>query len=208
MEDTCIGIVDYDAGNIQSVMNALDYIGVDNQLVSDPGQLANFDGLIIPGVGAFDDAMDSLTKKGLVDGLNAIKGTKPVLGICLGMQVLCLSSDEGNKAGLGWVNAKVRKMEANNYNIKIPHMGWNQVNHTFDPLFDGIPNSSDFYFVHSFCVVTEDNELIKCDSEHGGTFTSAFAKDDIYGVQFHPEKSQDHGLTLLSNFVKVCHGKK
>ena len=208
MENTCIGIVDYDAGNIQSVINALDHIGVNNRLVSNPEHLVEFDGLIIPGVGAFDDAMYSLAKKGLIDGLNAIKGTKPVLGICLGMQVLCESSDEGSQAGLGWINAKVKKIEASNSKIKVPHMGWNQVNNTFDPLFEDIPNHSDFYFVHSFCVVSEDKELVQCNSEHGGTFTSAFVKDDVYGVQFHPEKSQDHGLTLLTNFIKVCHGKK
>ncbi len=208
MESTCIGIVDYDAGNIQSVINALDYIGVKNKLVSDPDKLLDFDGLIIPGVGSFDDAMYSLSKKGLIDGLNSIKGSRPILGICLGMQVLCQSSEEGSEAGLGWINASVKSIKVSDSTIKVPHMGWNEVNDTFSPLFSGIPNNTDFYFVHSFCVISEDADLTKSSSDHGEIFISAFAKDNIYGVQFHPEKSQDHGLTLLTNFVEVCHGQK
>lgn len=208
MEDTCIGIVDYDAGNIQSVINALNHIGVKNELVSDPNRLSSFDGLIIPGVGSFDDAMHSLSKKGLIDGLNSIKGLRPVLGICLGMQVLCQSSEEGNEAGLGWIDACVKSIDVSDSKIKVPHMGWNQVNDTFNPLFSGIPNNTDFYFVHSFCVTSQDANLTQSNSDHGEIFISAFSKDNIYGVQFHPEKSQDHGLTLLTNFIEVCHGQK
>jgi len=206
--DTCIGIVDYDAGNIQSVINALDHLGIKNKLVSDPDKLIGFDGLIIPGVGSFDDAMRSLEDKGLIDGLNDLKNKKPILGICLGMQVLCCSSEEGERPGLGWVNAKVKSICSNSPVIKVPHMGWNQVSNTINPLFNGIPNQADFYFVHSFCVVSDDESLVKSYSEHGECFISAFVQGDIFGVQFHPEKSQDHGLTLLENFVEVCHGEK
>jgi len=206
--DISIGIVDYNAGNIQSVINALDYLGVQNQLVSDPEVLAQFDGLIIPGVGSFDDAMNSLSNRGLVDGLNSVKNTLPILGICLGMQLLCSSSEEGNKPGLGWVDARVKSISVDSQKIKVPHMGWNQVSEPFNPLFNRIPDETDFYFVHSYCVVTDDASLTTAHSQHGEEFVCAFSKGDIFGVQFHPEKSQDHGLTLLQNFVEVCHGKK
>jgi imidazole glycerol phosphate synthase, glutamine amidotransferase subunit len=200
--------VDYNAGNIQSIINALNYLGIKNQLVSDPCALAQYDGLIIPGVGAFDDAMDSLSNRGMVDGLNSVKNTLPILGICLGMQLMCSSSEEGSKPGLGWINARVKSIVPTSKKIKVPHMGWNQVNEVFNPLFTDIPNQADFYFVHSYCVVSGDELLTTAHSSHGENFISSFSHNDIFGVQFHPEKSQDHGLTLLDNFAEVCHGKK
>ena len=199
-----IAIVDYGAGNIFSVKNALDYLGYDNKLTNKIQDLKDADAIILPGVGAFPHAMEQLNASGLVDTIKEQAKIKPLLGICLGMQMLFEKSYEFEECdGLGLIKGYVDKIEESA--LVIPHMGWNklEINHEC-PLFDGLTDDEYVYFVHSYKAFCEDENLYAyCDY---GNKVTAMVSDGkyVFGAQFHPEKSGKTGLKILENFVKFC----
>ena len=202
-----ISIVNYGLGNLKSVLNMINKIGGQATIETNPKVLDHADKIILPGVGAFDYSMSNLNKNGWINALNeAVLARKvPVLGICLGMQLMCKSSEEGIIPGLGWIDADVKKF---NYpldsNFKIPHMGWNTVNiKKSNPLITDKENEQRFYFVHSYHVVCNNMKDILTTSHHGYEITSAFSHNNIYGVQFHPEKSHRFGMALLKKFIEM-----
>ena len=202
-----IGIVDYGLGNIQSVKNAILFhapdISVD--LVHKPDELNQFDKLILPGVGAFGDAMKLINEKGWNDVIKeeAKKG-KYILGICLGMQLLSSRSYEfGEHQGLNLIAGEVTKFDLPSH-YRIPHIGWNNVHFNYShPLAIDVEQDADFYFVHSYHFKCDDPQYALANTSYGNTFTSVVAKENIMGVQFHPEKSQEVGLKLISNFIEL-----
>ena len=203
-----IAIIDYGMGNLRSVEKGFLKAGVDVRVTNRPEDVGNADGVVLPGVGAFKDCMQELANLDLIDAVaRAIKKGKPYLGICLGLQVLFSESEEFGKCrGLDIFRGKVVRFE--NGDLKIPQMGWNQLNiKNTNPLFNGIPDKSYFYFVHSFYVAPEDNSIIATTTDYGIEFTSSVRKDNIFAVQFHPEKSQALGLRLLKNFGDIVAGK-
>lgn len=203
-----IAIVDYSMGNVGSIQRMLKKVGADSVLTADPDELRAADKLILPGVGAFDAGMNRLRDTGLADLLNelVLEHRKPVLGICLGMQLLLESSEEGTSSGLGWVPGHVRRFDWPHEQkaLKVPHMGWNLVRPSNgSPLFQDLDEQSRFYFVHSFFASPEDATSQAASSNYGFDFCCAVQKDNVYGVQFHPEKSHRYGLQLLQNFVEL-----
>ncbi len=200
-----IGIIDYGMGNIGSVLKAFEYLGIKAFVSSSPDELKRAHALVLPGVGAFGDAMSNLAKNGLIELLNEeiIEKKKPYLGICLGLQLIFEESEEfGKQKGFGWVKGKVVKFNLPE-GYKIPHMGWNQVwTKGEHPLFDRIPSGTYFYFVHSYYASTEEKEFEFATTDYGVDFTSAVVKDNIVAVQFHPEKSGRIGLRFLNNFFR------
>lgn len=195
-----IAIVDYGAGNIFSVKNALDYLGMDNILTSEKKDIENADAIILPGVGAFPSAMKMLDKIGLTDTLKNEAGKKPFLGICLGMQMLFSKSYEFEECdGLGFIDGKVDKINAPD--LIIPHMGWNKLEILNDcPLLNGLSEDSYVYFVHSYQAYCDDKN-ISAYCEYGGKVPAlVFNGEYVYGAQFHPEKSGETGLQILRNF--------
>ncbi len=201
-----VAIVDYNIGNLASVYNACKLIGVDAHIVSDPTLLKDYDRVILPGVGAFADAMDHLETTGMKQAILDYATTgKPIIGICLGMQLLFESSEEfGHTQGLGLIPGKVvafdkSKMDMDDH--KIPHVGWNKLFTKPSPLFQGLENPY-LYFVHSFHAVTDDQYTIGT-THYGYDFVSAVNKDNIYGFQPHPEKSHDNGIQILKNFMEL-----
>ena len=200
-----IAIVDYGMGNIKSLTSSLKYLGVDEiTLTNNFQELRSADKLILPGVGSFAKAMSKIIENKLNDKLNkiVIQEKKPILGICLGMQLLCNSSTEdGLNKGLSFINANVIKFEENN--IKIPHVGFNQVEiNSNSKIFKQISNNSDFYFTHSYKVTTTEN-INQSICNYEKNFIAAYEIENIYGTQFHPELSQNNGLQLLKNFLKT-----
>jgi glutamine amidotransferase len=198
-----VGIVDYGMGNLGSVANALRAVGGEPVIVARPEALAGFERLIVPGVGAFAEAMQQLDARGLVEPLDERRRAGvPLLGICLGMQLFARSSEEhGLNAGLGWIDAQVRGFPAE-AGLKVPHMGWDDVLRRRDhPLIDGIADGSDFYFVHSFYVDCAEPADVLLAGDYGRDYCAMFCRDNVAGVQFHPEKSQQAGLRLLKNFL-------
>lgn len=202
-----IVIVDYQMGNIGSILNMLKKIGAAGTISSDPGEIRKADRLILPGVGAFDQGMANLARLGLIPVLNelAMDGKRPVLGICLGMQLMTNSSEEGKAAGLGWIAARtVRFRHDPSLNLKVPHMGWNSVMQKKEsPLLAGMFAEPRFYFVHSYHAVCNDAGDILTSTTYGYDFTSAFQHGNVIGVQFHPEKSHKFGMKLLKNFAEA-----
>ncbi len=202
-----IGLIDYGMGNLRSVSNAFDKIGSKAEIVSDPEKLKDFDKVILPGVGAYKDAMAHLRSSGMQESiLEFAKSGKALMGICLGMQLLLESSDEfGFTKGLGLIQGEVRGFDKSKFNhkLKVPHMGWNElfVQHN-SKLFEGMSREIYLYFVHSFHVVCDDKYTLG-KSFYGYDFVSAVEKDNIYGFQPHPEKSHTNGLKILENFVKI-----
>ena len=204
-----IGIVDYNMGNLASVINAFAKVGADTTLESDPSRLSQYDKLILPGVGAFGDAMAHLKSNGMNEAVKAYAASgKPLLGICLGMQLLFESSEEfGATEGLGLIPGKVVAFDENAFDHpqKVPHMGWNEMfcrGLTPTKLFDGLPNDFYLYFVHSFHAVCEDKYAIG-KTHYGYEFVSAVQNGNIYGIQPHPEKSHENGLKIIENFAKL-----
>lgn len=200
-----ITIVDYGMGNLGSLENMFRYIGLPAQTSSKREVIEQATKLVLPGVGAFDRAMNKIREGGLRDILaqKALKEKIPVLGVCLGMQLLTEYSEEGNVEGLGWIPAQTCKIPVLE-KLKVPHMGWNSVYFDKkDPLIKGMDADSRFYFVHSYYVKVknEENSLLK--AKHGVTFDAAIKLDNIYGAQFHPEKSHKHGMQLLKNFGEL-----
>ena len=201
-----IAIVDYGLCNLFSVRAAVERLGGAAVVTDDPAVLARADKLILPGVGAFGDAMQSLERLGLAAALRrlVVEEGRPILGICLGFQLLCGSSTEfGEHAGLGLIAARVERFDGRALGVRVPHVGWNAVRQTTaSPMFAGIPDESVFYFVHSYRVLAPDEAGVCVGvCEYGETFCAAMAKGNIWGAQFHPEKSQRHGLALLANFL-------
>ncbi len=202
-----IGIVDYNMGNLASVINAFESVGADIKVESDPKKLQNYDKLILPGVGAFGDAMEHLKSDGMDEAVKAYaKSGKPLLGICLGMQLLFESSEEfGTTQGLGLIEGRVVAFDESKFDhkLKVPHMGWNELFKQRDTkIFDGLNKEFYLYFVHSFHAVCEDKYAIG-KTYYGYEFVSAVNKDNIYGIQPHPEKSHENGLKIIENFVKL-----
>ncbi|MBI5213427.1 MAG: imidazole glycerol phosphate synthase subunit HisH [Nitrospirae bacterium] len=200
-----IAIVDYGMGNIRSVEKGFAKVGADVRITSDPKIIADAKGIVLPGVGAFRDCMKNLDNLKLLDSIvKEIQKGKPYLGICLGLQILFTESEEfGICKGLDVFNGKVVKFrfEGNQQLLKIPHMGWNTVKLARKPpIFDGIQDNSYFYFVHSFYVAPEERTIIAGTTEYGIEFTSMVWKDNVFATQFHPEKSQELGLTILKGF--------
>lgn len=197
-----ITIIDYNAGNIKSVTNALDSLNVKYEITADPNKILATEKIIFPGVGAAGSAMQNLKKTQLDKIIPQIK--VPFLGICLGMQILLNSSEEDQTECLGIFDGKVKKFQAQTPDQKIPHMGWNQVQiQSTNPLFKDIPNQSFFYFVHSYyCDLKEPKEAIG-QTEYIHPFDCAANKNNFYATQFHPEKSGEIGLKLLKNFVEL-----
>ncbi len=203
---TTVAIIDYGRGNVRSVANALEYCGADAVVTSDPTAIDDASHILLPGVGAFGDAMAALVERGLPEILHrqVFEKGKPFLGICLGMQVLAARGlEHGEHQGLGWITGDVVRLEPGPDALKIPHMGWNDVHLARPhPVFAGLrPSQLTFYFVHSYHFRADGaHVLATCD--YGPPFTAAVAKDNMIATQFHPEKSQDSGVELLQNFVK------
>lgn len=197
-----ISVVDYGMGNIGSIKNMLKKIGVDSKLIDKPEQLDPSKSIILPGVGAFDNAMRRLNDLGFSARLQELAaGGTPLLGICLGMQLLGNGSEEGNLDGLKLIPGKTQKfvLEAD---FKIPHMGWNKVMNSNTGLFHELEDSK-FYFVHSYHFVPEKEAYILGETNYGVKFVSSIKKDKVYGAQFHPEKSHKYGMQLLKNFCAI-----
>ena len=196
-----IAIVDYGMGNLRSVEKALEKVGAEVNVTRDPDELRRADRIVLPGVGAFGDAMTNLEKRGLVEAIKEeVAAGKPFLGICLGLDLLFEESDEhGLHRGLGLLPGRVELLPTR---LKIPQIGWNQVAiRKQSPLLAGIPDGSSFYFVHSYAVVPRQESDILCVTEYGCTFVSAVERGNIAAFQFHPEKSSSLGLTILRNFA-------
>ena len=195
-----IAIVDYGMGNLRSVEKGFLKVGVGAKVVSEPGAVDNASAVVLPGVGAFRDCMKNLEEKSLIESIvRSIQKGKPYLGICLGLQVLFTESEEfGIYKGLDIFKGKVVRFQID---LKVPHMGWNNVKLVkMPPIFEGIKDEAFFYFVHSFYVVSDSKDVIAATTDYGITFTSMVWKDNIFATQFHPEKSQETGLRLLRKF--------
>jgi glutamine amidotransferase len=205
-----IAIIDYGMGNLRSVEKGFLKVGAEVRVTNKPDDVLNADGVVLPGVGAFRDCMGELNNLNLIRSVHdTIESGKPYLGICLGLQVLFSESDEfGNCRGLDILKGRVIRFDLENKELKIPQMGWNQLNiKRNNPLFKNIPDKSYFYFVHSYYVSPDDSSVIATTTDYGIEFTSSVWKDNIYAVQFHPEKSQIHGLQLLRNFTDIVNEK-
>jgi glutamine amidotransferase len=202
-----IVIIDYDMGNVGSIANMIKRVGGESVISNDLAVINAADKLILPGVGAFDTGMRNIDRFGIRDVLNSkvLDDRTPILGICLGMQLLGKKSDEGQLPGLGWIDAETVKFSANGseqHKLRIPHMGWNQARVVkADPLFQGVLDPPRFYFVHSYHVVCKDQNDVLAITTYGLSFTSALSRANIWGTQFHPEKSHSYGMTLFHNFV-------
>lgn len=198
-----IAIIDYGMGNLRSVYRGFLKAGVQVAVVENPDLVDGADGVVLPGVGAFADAMVNLRAAGMVGAIQrAVAAGKPLLGICLGQQLLFEASEEwGHHKGLGIFPGQVRRLPEG---LKVPHMGWNQIEIIRpDPLLAGIPDLSSFYFVHSYAVYPADKDIILTMTEYGIRFASIVGKGKVYGIQFHPEKSSSLGLKILENFGRV-----
>ncbi len=200
-------IIDYNMGNLASVQNACAKIGKPAQIVREPEQLEQFDRIILPGVGAFGDAMEHLKQSGMDEAIKTFAASgKPLLGICLGMQLLLESSEEfGTHEGLGLIPGKVVRFDTAKFPkpLKVPHMGWNELFvKARTPLFKGLPEAFYLYFVHSYHAVCEE-ELVMGETLYGYTFPSSIYRENIFGLQPHPEKSHKNGLQILKNFMEV-----
>lgn len=196
-----IAIIDYGAGNLQSVKNALDYLKVDSVITSNAKDIIKAKKIIFPGVGSFGDGIRALYELDLVDPImKVIEDNKPFLGICLGMEVLFEKSEESpGVEGLGIFGGRVKKFKGS---LKIPQIGWNQIKiQKESAILEGIPDSSFFYFVHSYYAEPKDNEIALAKTDYGGEFVSAVEKGNIFALQFHPERSGDIGLRILKNFA-------
>jgi glutamine amidotransferase len=203
-----IAIIDYGMGNLRSVEKGFMKVGADVRVTNRPEDVEKARAVVLPGVGAFKDCMKELTNLDLIDAVaGAIEKGKPYLGICLGLQILFSESEEfGRCRGMDIFRGRVVRFEDSG--LKIPQMGWNQITiQKENPLFHDIPDKSYFYFVHSYYVAPEDRSIVATTTDYGGEFTSSVWKDNVFAVQFHPEKSQTLGLRLLKNFSDIVAGK-
>ncbi len=200
-----IAIVDYGAGNLMSVQNSLDFLGYDNKVASEPETIKEASGVVLPGVGAFPDAMQALERSGLLDAVVKSANEKPLLGICLGMQMLFEESDEvRNCRGLGLLSGKIRRIKTT---LKLPQIGWNSLRIMRpNKMTDGIKNGEYVYFVHSYMAEPEEGNDLACVTDYGTEVPAMVAKGNIFGCQFHPEKSGGIGLKMLKNFAELTGG--
>lgn len=203
-----IHVVDYGLGNVQAFLNLYRRLGFDAARAQTAAELSGARKIILPGVGAFDHAVEMLNQSGMRSTLETLvlRGKVPVLGICVGMQILALASDEGHFPGLGWVPGKVRTFRANEQSasLPLPHMGWNDVQPKLSsPLFAGIESDARFYFLHSYYFECDEQEHIAATALYGFDFSCAVSAGNIHGVQFHPEKSHHFGEQLLKNFAEL-----
>lgn len=201
-----VGIIDYGMGNLLSVYHAVEAVGGEPVVCADPSALENVQRIILPGVGAFGDCMRNLQSLGFPEALREavlVEG-RPFLGICLGMHVLAKCSEEDGQEtpGLGWIEGRVVRLNPSSPDLRVPQVGWNDVAFAAeDPLFAGVPDHADFYFVHSYHMVCDDRGLVQATCDHGEQVTAAVRSGNVFATQFHPEKSQDHGLKVLENFL-------
>jgi glutamine amidotransferase len=203
-----ITILNYGCGNIKAIQNVFDKIGVKSRVANSVEDLNEIDKLILPGVGSFDYAMQKLIDSGMFDRLNqlVLVEKKPVLGICVGVQLMANSSEEGLLKGLGWIDAEIKRFDEDSLQSKVnlPHMGWNDVKSVKEnKLFDSLEEGAKFYFLHSYYISCNNKEQILANADYGGEFVCAVSHENIYGVQFHPEKSHHYGVKLLENFSKI-----
>ena len=201
-----VAIIDYDAGNIKSVEKAFQFIGQDTVVTRDPEQIYRADHVVLPGVGAFGDAMDKLNKYGLVEVIKTVTSKEvPFIGICLGQQLLFDSSEESVGAvGLGILRGQIKKIPNNNGQLKIPQIGWNNLAYpSKGRLFEGIDEGQYVYFVHSYYLHAEERDIVMATTEYGTLIDASVEKGNIFACQFHPEKSSDVGMQILKNFVKI-----
>lgn len=200
-----IAIIDYGAGNLQSVKKAFDFIDTESVITDKPKVINACDKILLPGVGSFGDAMNSMREKNLIETVkeNALSG-KPFLGICLGLQLLFEGSEESpGVSGLGIFKGKIKKIP-NDMGLKIPHIGWNSLNiRQNDTIFKDVSQNSYVYFVHSYCLKADDENDVAAVTNYGMDFHSAVGKDNIFATQFHPEKSGEVGLQILKNFANM-----
>lgn len=196
-----IAIVDYGMGNLRSVQKAFEYLGIEARITDDKQMMDDASHIVLPGVGAIADAMHRLTTSGLDTAVQKqVRKGKPFLGICLGMQLMLdVSYENGKYPCLGLIGGQVRPFEATK-GMKIPHMGWNSLVSMYGPLFEGLPNNPFVYFVHSYHAASVASENIAAVCDYGYEFTCGIVKDNLHGLQFHPEKSGRDGLKILSNF--------
>lgn len=206
-----IAVIDYGLGNLKSVSKAMESVGAKVKITNNPQEIEKAKGIVLPGVGTFRRGMRNLHKLNLLNSLyKTIEESKPFLGICLGLQLLFSKSEEdGEHKGLDIIKGKVQRFDFSNKQLKIPHMGWNQIKSPATSyqspvkMFKGIPDNSYFYFVHSYYVEPEDKSVIAATTNYGKEFVSAIAKDNVWGAQFHPEKSDKLGLKILENFCRL-----
>lgn len=199
-----IGIINYNMGNLRSVEKAFQRIGVEAVVTGDVAVLDRADKVVLPGVGHFGRGMAELSRLGLLDWLQAAvcDGGKPLLGICLGMQLLTQHSEEGDAQGLGWIDAKTVRFPETKSAFRVPHIGWNTLKATPGSFLDDVSlGAESYYFVHSYYVVCDDESTVASRTDYGLTFTSAVQKGHIFGTQFHPEKSHGPGLAMLKKFA-------
>ena len=202
-----IGVLDYGVGNVRAFRNVYTELGIPFKSICQEKDFNETTHIILPGVGSFDYAMTSLNKSGLKEKLNylVLNEKMPVLGVCVGMQMMGHSSQEGKQKGLSWLNAVSKKIASDGTNeidnLPLPHMGWNSIEiHKKNQLLDGIQSTDYFYFLHSYYLSCSDRSIICAETRYGSTVTSLVQKDNIYGVQQHPEKSHDAGIKVLQNF--------
>jgi len=203
-----IGIVNYGSGNIQAIANIYSRLNIPTKIITEPSELYEAERLILPGVGAFDETMKQLIDSGLKEELDklVIHEKIPILGICVGMQIMAESSEEGTLDGLGWMKGGVKKFDISWFKQKpyLPHMGWNSIIPKIGhPIFSNLDAEQGFYFVHSYYFECADDSNILATSDYGIDFSSAVYNNNIYGMQFHPEKSHTNGIQLLENFAKL-----
>jgi glutamine amidotransferase len=203
-----IGIVNYGSGNIQAIANIYSRLNIPTKIITEPSELHEADKLILPGVGAFDETMKQLIGSGLKEELNklVLHEKKPILGICVGMQIMAESSEEGTLNGLGWIKGRVKKFDISWFKQKpyLPHMGWNTIASKIEhPIFLNLDAEQGFYFVHSYYYECADKSNVLATSDYGIEFSSAVYNNNIFGMQFHPEKSHSNGIQLLENFAKL-----
>ncbi|MCK9491389.1 MAG: imidazole glycerol phosphate synthase subunit HisH [Sulfurimonas sp.] len=200
-----IAILDYGIGNLKSIYNMFKKAGIESAITSDIQEIKKADKYLLPGVGSFDHGITSLRNASFFEALEkeVLENKKPILGVCLGMQLLTNSSEEGKEKGLGWINAKTIKLNLEDKSLSIPHMGWNKTypTNTRD-IFKSLDENR-FYFVHTYHVVCSDEKNILATADYGESFTCSIYKDNIYGVQFHPEKSHKFGMQLFKNFGEM-----
>jgi len=202
--DKVIAIIDYGAGNLRSVANAIRKSGYHSMVTSDPGEVLNAAAVILPGVGAAADTMNSLEKLGMTDAIRQlIQQRRPLFAICVGLQILFSGTEEGGgHECLGLIPGKVKRLPQG---LKIPHIGWNQVKQRFShPVFEGIPDEANFYFVHSFYAEPEDMSVVAGTTSYGVSMCSVIIADNLIATQFHPEKSGEYGLKMYANFLKIA----
>lgn len=206
-----IGIINYGVGNISAFKNIYKQLNIPIKIVSSENELDDVSKIILPGVGHFDYAMTRFQDSGMVNRVNqmVMQDKTPVVGICVGMQMMAKRSDEGELAGLGWIDAEVKKFDPDltmgKMQLPLPHMGWNDIEKSGNsPILEGLDHSSRFYFLHSYYFVCNNPNDIIAQTNYGGIYTSAANHENVYGIQFHPEKSHKYGIQLLKNFAELC----